>query len=148
MTLKSNIVVFLQAYSYMVNAVPINNANLELESCKCVPYSTCSWSKKVYDLIQKGVPLNRLWNTYLCDSENQHVWCCENESGEQVYPLYSDLPSLKEIEEKKVSSSKRGAIMSIMSECADVGLQDYLHKYFNLYIFLPFWRVGARPLLI
>ena len=131
----NSLLVFLQAYSYMVNAVPINNANLELESCKCVPYSTCSWSKKVYDLIQKGLPLNRLWNTYLCDSENQHVWCCENESGEQVYPLYSDLPSLKEIQEKKASSvAVRGVMMPKMSKCAKVCLQDYnliIHSLFE-----------------
>ena len=101
----------------MVNAVPIHNENVKLESCECVHYSACTWSQKVYDLMEKGLQLNTLWDKMLCDSKNQHVWCCDDGSGEKVYPKFEDLQFLK-VPEKVITSSLRQVEQP---KCAQVG---------------------------
>ena len=83
---------------YMVNAVPMETENSFRDTCKCTAYQDCPWGLEIYNLITGGVDggLINIFQTNICDRKNLHVWCCENEQGESVYPIFEDLAILNE----------------------------------------------------
>merc|ERR1711935_80248 len=102
MYLKKCLHLLLLPCLYTIRA--IENEDIDIETCECIPFRDCPWALKVYDLINagNGGGLIRVFVTNVCDRKNKHVWCCQNTKGESVYPSVEGLKTLKEeLEGKK-----------------------------------------------
>ena len=71
--------------------------------CKCVPYQDCSWSKKMFEDLDKlssykeGLFFKtglKFFNSKRCDYSKRHVYCC---TGGQ-YPSKEQVEKLKVME--------------------------------------------------
>ena len=73
----------------VIISIPDNDFRI-LDTCKCISYLSCPWSKKVYELITKGAPLVQVFKVNICDNQVKLVWCCVNSKGESVYPASNE----------------------------------------------------------
>ena len=89
---------------YFANARPKESSNIDIASCKCVHFNTCTWGKQIFETLQQNF-IQQLYNVFrlnICDDpKKEHVWCCENGS----YP--DNLEQLKELNEYLQSKKEK-----------------------------------------